>query len=251
MGVWTPISQPIKRYIDRINWSAIQCARATYWNDTYQLAVPLDGASYNTHTLIFSVTLNSWQGLWSHKDTNGNPVTLRDFARDRTNPDGTVLLLGALDGTISQVTYPTDRQYWDQNMDGTRNPYDSSLMSRAFTFSQNMSEQYQYGGSINQIQPHSAHLQFIESDDPVDVTVWADRTIELIDKNTPTNNYLLSLTIPGFPFDLDKTGYYNFPLSLFGTGICNELQIELSGTGNWTVYQMRVAAFEAMPLTTL
>ena len=251
MGVWTAISQPIRRYIDRINWAAIQCARATYWCDTYQLSVPLDGMTYNTHTLVYSVTLNSWQGIWSHEEPDGTTVTVRDFGRDRTNPDETLLLIGTTDGNISKVTYPTDRQYWDQNIDGTRTPYESSLMSRAFTFSANMQQQYQYGGNINQIQPHSAKIQFIESDDPVDVTVWGDRTIELVKKNTPTNNYLLSLTIPGFPFDLDKTGFYNFPLSLSGTGICNELQIELSGEGNWTVFQMRVAAFEAMPLTSI
>ena len=251
MGVWTAISQPIRRYIDRINWAAIQCARATYWCDTYQLSVPLDGMTYNTHTLVYSVTLNSWQGIWSHEEPDGTTVTVRDFGRDRTNPDETLLLIGTADGNISKVTYPTDRQYWDQNIDGTRTPYESSIMSRAFTFSANMQQQYQYGGNINQIQPHSAKIQFIESDDPVDVTVWGDRTIELVKKNTPTNNYLLSLTIPGFPFDLDKTGFYNFPLSLSGTGICNELQIELSGEGNWTVFQMRVAAFEAMPLTTI
>ena len=251
MGVWQPISQPIKRYIDRINWAAIQCARATYWNDTYQLAVPLDNSTYNNYTLIFSVTTNTWQGIWTHKDAVGNPISVRDFGRDRTNINETMLLIGTLDGTIAKVSYPTDRQYWDQNIDGTRTPYESSLMSRAFTFGGIASEQYTYGGSINQIQPHSAKIQFIESDDPVDVTVWGDRTIELVKKNSPTNNYLLTLTIPGFPFDLDKTGFYNFPLSLSGTGICNELQLELSGTGNWTVFQMRVAAFEAMPLTTI
>ena len=92
MGVWTAISQPIRRYIDRINWAAIQCARATYWNDTYQLSVPLDGATYNTHTLIYSVTLNSWQGIWSHAEPNGTTVTVRDFGRDRTNPDETLAI---------------------------------------------------------------------------------------------------------------------------------------------------------------
>ena len=85
----------------------------------------------------------------------------------------------------------------------------------------------------------------------MDITVWADRTIELIKKNTPTNNYLLVLTIPGFPFDLDKAGFYNFPFSMVGCGICNELQLAFSGVGNWTIFQLRLAAFEAMPLTSI
>jgi hypothetical protein len=250
MGVWQPISLPIKRYIDRINWSAIQCARATYWSDLYMLAVPLDGMTYNNYILIYSVTLNSWQGLWCW-DVNGIDTAIRDWARDRTNPDGTVLLAGTTDGIISQVTYPTQRRYFDQNINGTITAINSSLMSRSFTFGGDMGQQYTYGGKVNQIQPHSAKIQFIESDDPVDVTIWGDRTIRLLDQSSPTNNYLLTLTIPGFPFDLDKTGYYNLPMSLMNVGICNELQVELSGTGNWTVYQMKLAAFEAMPLVNI
>ena len=240
MGVWQPISTPIKRYIDRVNWSAIQCARACYWNDLYMLAVPMDGASFNNFILLYSVTLNTWQGLWCW-DINDQDTAARDFARDRTNQDETLLIVGTIDGIISQVTYPVEKRYYDQNIDGTKTPYFSSMMSRAFTFSE----------SINQIQPHSAKIQFLESDDPVDVTIWADRTIQLLKKSSPTNNYKLSLTIPGFPFDLDREGYYNLPMSLASVGICNELQVELSGTGNWTVYQMKLTAFEAMPLVTI
>lgn len=237
MGVWQPISAPIKGYIDRINWSAIQCARATYWNDLYLLSVPMDLSTINNYTLVFSVSANSWQGVWYH-ESSGQTIAVRDWARDRTNPDETLLLLGSIEGYISYVTYPTDEQFYDKNIDGTRRDFESYLLSRAFTFSE----------SINQIQPHSAKIQFLESDDPVDVTILADRTIQLLKKNSPTNNYKLSLTIPGFPFDLDKEGYYNLPLSLMSVGICNELQVELSGTGNWTVYQMKLTAFEAMPL---
>jgi hypothetical protein len=236
-GVWLPLSQPIKRYIDRINWSAIANARATYWNDLYLLSVPLDGVTYNNYVLIYSVTLGAWQGIWC-LDINGVDTAVRDFARDRTNPDKTVLLIGSVDGILSKGTYPSERRYFDQNIDSSKTAIASSLLSKSFTFSE----------AINQIQPHSTRLQFLESDDPVDITIWADRTIELLKKNTPTNNYLLTLTIPGFPFDLDKEGYYNLPLSLMNTGICTELQVSLSGPGNWTLYQIKCSAFEAMPL---
>ena len=79
-----------------------------------------------------------------------------------------------------------------------------------------MQQQYQFGGKVNQVQPYSAQIQFLESDDNVDVTIWGDRTIRLLDSNSQTSNYLLSLTIQGFTLDLDKTGYYNLPLSLSG-----------------------------------
>ena len=236
-GVWMPLSTPVQRYIDRINWSAIANARAVYWNDLYLLSVPLDGVTYNNFVLIYSVTLGQWQGLWC-LDINGVDTAVRDFARDRTNPDKTILLIGTVDGIISKATYPNERRYFDQQLDGSKLEIHSSLLSRSFTFNQNE----------NQIQPHSARFQFLESEDPVDITIWADRTIELLKKTTPTNNYRLSLTIPGFPFDLDKEGYYNLPLSLMNVGVCTELQVELSGTGNWTLYQIKCTAFEAMPL---
>ena len=101
---------------------------------------------------------------------------------------------------------------------------------------------------MNQIQPYRARFNFLKVEDPVDITVWADRTIEVLRATTPTTNYLLQLTIPGFPFDLDSEGFYNLSLSLMQTGFCKELQLELSGNGNWTLYQIKVAAWEAMPL---
>ncbi len=249
-GVWQALSDPVKGYIDRINWAQVASARAVYWNNLYILALPLDGENYNNFALIYSVTLNTWHGLWCF-DINGVDTAMRDFARDRTNPNQTQLIIGTVDGKISKMTYPTDRQYYDKNIDGSQVAIKSNLMSRAFTFTGNPGEIYTYGGNVNQIQPHSARFQFLESDDPVDITVWADRTIELRKVNTPTNNYRLSLPIPAFPFDLDKDGYFNLPVSLMHTGICSELQVELSGSGNWTIFQLKTTAFEAMPLDSI
>src|SRR5206468_11107896 len=77
-GIWQPISAPIKRYIDRINWSAISSARATYWNDLYMLAVPLDGAIDNNFMLIYSVNIGTWQGIW-WLDIAAKSIAPRDF----------------------------------------------------------------------------------------------------------------------------------------------------------------------------
>jgi hypothetical protein len=145
-GVWQAISDPVKRYIDRINWSAIANARAVYWNDLYILALPMDGVTYNNFALIYSVTLGTWQGLWC-LDINGIDTAIRDFARDRTNIDETLLLMGTVDGVISKMTYPVDRHYYDANIDGSRTDIHSSLISRSFTFSALASQQYSYGAA--------------------------------------------------------------------------------------------------------
>jgi hypothetical protein len=239
-GVWRPISEPIRKYIDRINWSAIKNARSTYWNDLYMLSVPLDGAIYNNYILCYSITMGTWQGQWCF-DIGGSDHGFRDSARDRTNPDKTVLLFGNTNGIISEFTYPSERKYYSLSIAGTRTSYYSQLTSRAFTFSD----------AINLIEPHSALLQFLESEDPVDITTWADRTIQLKRQNTSTNNYKLSLTIPGFPFDLDREGYYLLPMSLSYLGVCNEIQIELEGEGNWTLFQIKATAFEHAPMISI
>lgn len=239
MGVWKPISGPIKRYIDRINWTAIANARATYWNDLYLLSVPLDDSVINNFILVYSISLDAWQGLWSMDfDLNGIGYGFRDSARDRTATK-TVLLYGTADGFIAHQTYPVDRQYHDLAVDGTTKiPVSQSLLTRSFTFSE----------SINQIQPFVAKVQFLESVDPVDVTIWADRSIQLMKRNTATGDAGLSLPIPAFPFDLTTEGYFNLELSLANSGVCTELQLEFDGTDNWTVYQIKLAAFEFAPL---
>jgi len=236
-GVWLPISQPAQGYIDRINWAACDQARATYWNDLYILSVPLDGANYNNFMLIYSVTLQQWQGLWCF-EVGGGDVSARDFARDRTDSNRTVLLVATRDGILSRMTYPIERQYYDQNIDRTQQVYNSFLLSRSFTF----------GEDINQIRPHSARFQFLESEDPVTITAIADRAAEVAKRDVATTAYLLSLTIPSFPFDLDIEGYKIQPIALLKTGICTELQFRLEGTGNWTLYQILASAFESHPL---
>ena len=204
--------------------------------------MPLDGVAYNNAILAYSITLGAWQGIWAFDfNLDGIEYGFRDSARDRTNPAHTLLLYGTIDGFISEQTYPASRQYWELDMASKAVPITSRILSRSFTFSE----------STNQIQPHSARIQFLESVDPVDICVILDRTIELSKVNTPTSSSLLSLTIPGFPFDLDKEGYYNFPMSLMGAGYCSEVQIELEGEGNWTLYQMKLTAFEAAPLETI
>ena len=227
----------VQGYINRINWAACDNARAVYWDDLYMLSVPLDNSTFNNFILVYSISLDKWQGLWTF-DISGVETGIRDCELDRTDPDHTVLLIATRDGIISRFTYRTERQYFDQNIDNNRVYYQSHLLSRSFTF----------GEDINQIRPHSARFQFLESEDPVDITVIADRTIILKRANTPTNNYLLVLPIPKFPFDLDKEGYRNAPLGLLGVGICTELQFLLEGTGNWTLYQIKASAFESMPL---
>lgn len=238
VGVWMPISGDIKRTIDRINWAAVKCARANYWNGLYILSVPLDGATYNNYVLIYSVTLNSWQGTWCF-DVLNSDYGFRDCARDRTNPDETLLLIGTEDGVVSEFTYPPDQRNYDTDLAKVQHPVESSLVTRSFTFSE----------AFNQIQPCSCRLQFLNSVDNVDVTIIANQENSIYLTNTITTPGGLTLPIAALPFDLDVSGYYYAPLSLMSIDICTELQVELEGTGNWTLFQIRMVAWETVPMT--
>jgi hypothetical protein len=227
VGVWLPISTSIKGTINRINWSAIKCARATFWNDLYILSVPLDMSTVNNYILVYSVTLNTWQGTWCF-DVAGVDQGFRDAARDRTNPDKTLLLIGTTDGIVSEFTYPTDFRNYDTDLSS----------NQSFTFSE----------AFNQIQPCSTRLQFLGSEENVDVSIITNQENTTYLTNTITTPGGLSLPIAQLPFDLDVSGYYYAPLSLMSIDICTELQVELEGDGNWTLFQIRMIAWEAVPM---
>jgi hypothetical protein len=202
----------------------------------YILSVPLDNSTYNNFMLVYSVPLKKWQGTWC-LEVGGGDIGARDFARDRTDTAYSVLLMATRDGIVSRFTYPVERQYYDRNIDLTQQLYDSLLLSRSFTF----------GTDINQIRPHSGRFLFLDSVDNVNVTVIADRSVQLAHRTLSTTPYLLSLTIPGFPFDLDTEGYVQRVIGLLKTGICTELQFQFEGTGNWVLFQIRASAFSSMP----
>jgi hypothetical protein len=84
-GVADPVSKPLKKYIDRIDWRNAAQATAVYWNNRYLLAVPLAGQSgpvQNNAVLSHNFlnvgmtrgaqdgvwhleTLQGWEGLWT------------------------------------------------------------------------------------------------------------------------------------------------------------------------------------------
>jgi hypothetical protein len=58
-----PLSAPIQPFIDRINFSAIQAARAWYLNNRYYIAVPLDSATKNTCVLVYNFLNEQWESI--------------------------------------------------------------------------------------------------------------------------------------------------------------------------------------------
>lgn len=61
-GSRPPVSEPIQPYIDRISWAYVQRAQAVWYREKYWLAVPLDGATLNTHLLVWDMRSNGKSG---------------------------------------------------------------------------------------------------------------------------------------------------------------------------------------------
>lgn len=77
-GLIIPISDKIQDTIDRINWAAVEKAVGVVWQNKYKLAVPLDSATDNSHTLVYDMQSESWKieqgvavGAYAVSDVSG------------------------------------------------------------------------------------------------------------------------------------------------------------------------------------
>jgi hypothetical protein len=58
------ISEPVKDIIARINRSYVETVNATFHNNRYLMAIPLDTATKPSHILVYNSIFNSFEGLW-------------------------------------------------------------------------------------------------------------------------------------------------------------------------------------------
>jgi hypothetical protein len=70
-----PLSAPISDVIARINFAAVGKATATYWENRYYLAVPLDGSTVNNAVLIYNFLNKAWESV----DTYNVNQAIEDF----------------------------------------------------------------------------------------------------------------------------------------------------------------------------
>lgn len=61
-----PLSAPIDDVIQRINRSYVHRAVATYWENRYYLAVPLDSSTKNNHVLVYNFINKAWESVDSY-----------------------------------------------------------------------------------------------------------------------------------------------------------------------------------------
>jgi hypothetical protein len=58
-----PMSDPIQDIIDTINWPYAANAVATFWNNRYYLAVPIDTSTTNNTVLVYNFLNDAWESV--------------------------------------------------------------------------------------------------------------------------------------------------------------------------------------------
>ena len=123
-GVDRPVSDAIQPLIDRVNWPSASKAVATYHNNRYFLAVPIDGATENNVILVYDFQTNTWAGMDEGAAIGGTLTTATDGTAST--------YYGVKD--FAKLTYAGAKRLFFVSTKGTINLYDD----------------YEYGGMYDQ-----------------------------------------------------------------------------------------------------
>lgn len=91
LTVADPLSAPIDDIIQRINRQYVSRAVATYWNNRYYLAVPLDDSTDNNVVLVYNFILKAWESVDTYPsgfDINSFLIGKKDNQRKLFAVDG-------------------------------------------------------------------------------------------------------------------------------------------------------------------
>lgn len=129
-GAGLPLSWPIQKQIDRINWAKADQAQAAFWNGIAYFAVPVDGAENNNYVIAHNVARNSWYFL----DWEAN-----SFVQSQVDTARKFFFLGQTTKTDGQSTYSLGHHIYE-TFRGSVDPGQAAIIyeeqTRGFTFSQ-------------------------------------------------------------------------------------------------------------------
>jgi hypothetical protein len=255
-GISQKVSDRITPDIQRINWAAVSTARAIVWQDLYILAVPVDGATSPNMLLVYSVSLDEWQGLWTANNNDTTGAIWRALAYNPSASGGSELLYAFANGDIGLQTKPlANGQYYDLWTDGTTQiPINWLLLTRGFHWDGTIVPPTGGGEPYNTIfwnlvQPYAVRMRFSQSKTPCNISLFSDSNrIDPFRQNVATTTRVLQLP-HNLPWNLDVTGDRYRSANVQSIGQCTELQVQLSGSGDCRIHKIDAAAFVSGPPT--
>src|SRR6266446_134905 len=257
VGLSGKLSQPISADIERINWSAVNTARAEVWQDLYILSVPIDGSATPNAVFVYSNALNQWQGIWTGATVLSAPISspaLSIYSMS-VNPTsvasagltaGAELIYGLSNGNLAIQTKPRDALFNDIAVGGGVVQIPSAILTKAFSPAP-ISAQWSEASAttFNRISPYAVRFRFPNSSSPVNLDIISDTgTVANFRTGIATNNNLLQLP-HDLPWDLDSQGDRYQTIDIQDIGVCQQVAFNISGVGDWRLQSIDFAAFTA------
>lgn len=141
--VGVPISEAIKDVIARINKNFYSKCFGQFHNNRYYLSVPLDSATTNSHTIVYNLLFNAFEGFWN---IGASAMYQTNFSTGYTVA-GPKLAIGTPTGKLGHsfdyldpdTEADGDTQFKDFGTTGT---YGSYLITKAYDFDDRIAQKY-------------------------------------------------------------------------------------------------------------
>lgn len=141
--VGVPISEAIKDVIARINKNFYSKCLGQFHNNRYYLSVPLDSATTNSHTIVYNLLFNAFEGYWN---IGASAMYQTNFSSGYT-VTGPKLAIGTPTGKLGHSFDYLDpdaesdgnTQFRDFGATGT---YSSYLITKAYDFDDRIAQKY-------------------------------------------------------------------------------------------------------------
>jgi hypothetical protein len=139
--IGVPVSEAIKDLIARINRNFLGNCVGQFHNNRYFLSVPLDSSTVNSHTIVFNLLFNAFEGYWN---IGASAMYETNFSAGYSTT-GPKLAIGT---PTSKVGHSFD--YLDPDVSGDGDTqfkdfgtsYDSYLVTKAYDFDDRISQKY-------------------------------------------------------------------------------------------------------------
>ena len=226
-GQWqlsAPLSQPVQRYINRINWDAGRGIAAVSYREFVLFAVPLDSSAVNDAVLVFNTRLGRWLGCW----TGWTPaawVKARFTATEQ-------LIFGNSAGGI---------WYWkDGEADTLQTTYeDAGEQVNADMWTRT----FQFGEVVNSKSGYNVTIRFSSGMGSAEVSAMMDLSVARVESSAVKVEGDV-LGTGRLPFQLASLRPFAVTMSLRSLPSFQELYLRIRSTSGWfRVRNVTVSAF--------
>jgi hypothetical protein len=140
--VGTPISEPVKNIISRINKNYVTTCNAAFYNNRYYLAIPLDTAITPNYILVYNALFNAFEGLWS---IEASKMVITNFSSGFAT-NGLKIAFGSPTSKVGHYLGYKDADSADPTTDyvdyTSTGSYTSSVTSKAYQFDDRIAQKF-------------------------------------------------------------------------------------------------------------